>query len=205
MISRLSRVLSVVLPLVAAGLAAGCKSPAEIPPEMRRVAMDLSPTDGPLVVAVRSDGFEAGHEVPEENTGYGQNISPPLSWTGIPESAQSLVLLVEDTDVKDGPFVHWVMFNIPATSDGIRQGIGPEGLLSYPLGAHQGTNSAGTIGYFGPKPPVGEPAHHYHFQVFALNTTLKLPVGANRTDVVNAMNGHVVGKGQIIGTFRQRK
>jgi Raf kinase inhibitor-like YbhB/YbcL family protein len=201
MISRLPRVLSLMLPLVAA-LAAGCTGPSEVPPEMRRLALDLPPTDGPLNVIVRSDGFEPGQEIPEANTAYGQNLSPTLNWSNIPESAQSIVVLAEDSDVKDGPYVHWVIFNIPAASDGIRQGIGPQGLLSYPLGAHQGTNSAGTIGYTGPKPPVGDPTHHYHFEVFALNTMLKQPVGANRTDVVKAMAGHVVGKGQIMGSYR---
>jgi Raf kinase inhibitor-like YbhB/YbcL family protein len=114
--------------------------------------------------------------------------------------------LAEDPDVKTTPLpvVHWVVWNIPGTVNALREGL--EGLdrLEDAVGLRQGPNTAeGNVGYKGPRPPEGDPPHHYYFEVFALDQMLDLGAGANREDLVKAMHGHVLAKGELIGVFKR--
>ncbi|GAA4164297.1 hypothetical protein GCM10023069_18880 [Shinella granuli] len=96
-------------------------------------------------------------------------------------------------------------YDIPADTTKLREGLPGTPILQYPKGLKQGANSMGSIGYTGPKPPVGDPAHHYHFQVFALDVdTLGIDPGATREDVLKAMSSHVLSKGEIVGTFERK-
>ena len=152
---------------------------------------------------VRSPGFASGQPLPPRFSAYHDDASPPLSWASVP-NAKSYVLIMEDPDAADPkPFVHWVAYNIPATANGLPEGLPADPRLLKPAGMLQGKNSRGSVGYFGPKPPVGDPPHHYHFQLMALDALLDLKPGASRDEVLEAAKGHVIGGGETIGTYQQ--
>jgi Raf kinase inhibitor-like YbhB/YbcL family protein len=113
-------------------------------------------------------------------------------------------VMMEDPDVgHDPPFVHWTIYDLPPDVTELREGVPGQPRLLLPDGALQGRNDRGSIGYFGMRPPKGDPAHHYHVQVFALDTKLGLPHGASRTQLLDAMSGHVLGKGELVGTYKR--
>jgi Raf kinase inhibitor-like YbhB/YbcL family protein len=130
---------------------------------------------------------------------------PGVEWSGAPRDAKSFALVMDDPDASQPkPFVHWLVYDIPGDVAMLREGLPTEPVLQDPEGVKQGTNSVGATGYFGPKPPVEDPAHHYHFQVFALDvTTLGIAPGATREEIVAAMQGHVLAVGEIVGTFKR--
>jgi Raf kinase inhibitor-like YbhB/YbcL family protein len=145
-------------------------------------------------LSVSSPAFRAGGAIPKKYSADGGNVSPPLSWSAAP-GARSYAIVVEDPDAPaPTPFEHWVVWNIPGSVTQI-----PEGLKS---GAVQGRNGHGKMGYAGPRPPVGDPPHHYHFQVFALDRTLDVPPGADREKLLPAFRGHVLAKGDLVGTYQ---
>jgi Raf kinase inhibitor-like YbhB/YbcL family protein len=134
---------------------------------------------------------------------YGKGISPPLRWSSLPAGTQSVVLMMEDPNaVSPLPFVHWTLINLPpnlrALPEDIRKAFEP--LRGQP--ARQGSNSKSERGYFGPRPPAGDPPHPYHFQIFALDTKLDLPDGFNRHALLQAMSGHVLAEGELVGSFQ---
>ena len=134
---------------------------------------------------------------------YGDGVSPELWWERV-EGAKSYALILEDPDARSpSPFVHWVAYNIPADLSSLPEGLQEQERLTEPAGLLQGRTSKGNVGYFGPRPPVGDPPHHYHFQVFALDSELAVPPGAERDDVLKAMSGHVLGAGELVGTYQQ--
>lgn len=142
---------------------------------------------------LRSASFPANKSIPSKYSAYGANISPELSWTKPPFGTQSLVLLVEDPDAPGAqPFVHWLVYDIPASDPSVDEG-------HVPAGATVGKNDSGSSGYFGPKPPSG--THHYHFRLYALDKKLGLPAGATKEQVLKQMNGHALGQAEQIGTF----
>jgi Raf kinase inhibitor-like YbhB/YbcL family protein len=159
------------------------------PPPTEEVEMEITST-----------AFEDGGTMPPTHSCVGQNISPALSWSGVPEGTQSLALIVEDSDAVEGTFTHWVIFNIPADATGLEEAIPSSAQLAN--GAVQGRNGFGTIGYSGPCPPSGSP-HHYHFTLYALDTTLGLSGGASMTQVVNAMDGHILDQAELIGIYQR--
>jgi len=152
---------------------------------------------------VRSTSFTAGQPLPPRFSAYHDDASPTLSWSTVP-NAVSYALIMEDPDAAAiKPFVHWVAYNIPADVTVLPEGLPVEPRLMKPEGVLQGANSRGSIGYYGPKPPVGDPPHHYHFQILALDRVLDLKPGATRDEVLEAAKGHVIGGGALIGTYRQ--
>ena len=102
---------------------------------------------------------------------------------------------------EEPPFLHWSLYNVPAGVTMLEEGIPGSPKLAVPDGALQGPNDRGSLGYFGPRPPVGDPAHDYHVQVFALDTTLPLRFGAPRAEILDAMAGHVLAAGEVVGTY----
>jgi Raf kinase inhibitor-like YbhB/YbcL family protein len=154
-----------------------------------------------MEIVVKSPAFVEGDPIPPKYTGDGADVSPALTWSGIPHEAQSLVLLCEDPDAPRGTWTHWVLFNLPPSTRELAEGTPTEPTLAG--GAVQGTNDFGKIGYGGPAPPPGKP-HRYYFKLTALNTTLNLPAGAKRQDVLKAMEGHVLGEGWVMGTYRRK-
>lgn len=153
-------------------------------------------------LSIESSAFAEGESIPDIHAAEGENISPPLQWSEGPEKTKSYVVVMEDPDVgQDPPFVHWLLYNIPADVTQLNEAVPPSPQLAKPQGALQGQNDAGAIGYFGPKPPVGDPAHHYHFQVFALDTELEISFGVARAELIAAMGGHVLAAAEVTGTY----
>lgn len=172
-----------------------------VPPKPSEIAINLVEADA--TAPVQSD-FLDGEIIPLAHVAEGDNASPPLTWDAV-EGATSYVVIVDDPDAAEPkPFVHWVIYDIPAAATGLREGLSPDPVLQEPNGAVQGVNSKGQIGYFGPRPPLGDPAHHYHFQVFALDVlSLNLKPGATRMEVIDAMQGHVLAEGEIVGLYER--
>jgi len=135
---------------------------------------------------------------------YAGGVSPALRWESVPGAA-SYAILMEDPDSHPiKPFVHWVAWNIPDSVTSLPEGLQEQLRLVEPEGVLQGRNSSGTHGYFGPKPPVGDPAHHYHFQILALDSMLDIPPTSDRDAFLAAASGHVLARGELVGTYQQK-
>jgi hypothetical protein len=153
---------------------------------------------------IDSDAFENLSAIPSKYSADEQGISPPIRWSTIPEGAKSLALVVEDPDAPTpNPFVHWLLYNIPADIRGLPEDVRHEEIAAAARGAMQGKNSGLKIGWTGMAPPKGDSPHHYHFQLFALDRMLDLAPGAGRTALFDAMAGHVVARGDLIGTYQR--
>ncbi|URA09373.1 YbhB/YbcL family Raf kinase inhibitor-like protein [Thermospira aquatica] len=150
---------------------------------------------------IESPAFSHGGMIPSLYTCDGRDISPELVWDGVPENSQSLVLLCEDPDAPGGLFVHWVLFDIPPAVKGLPQNVSGNELAR--LGAKQGRTDFGGIGYGGPCPPSG--VHRYFFRLYALGVVLGLPEGATRSQVVRAMDGHILDKAEIMGNYHRQR
>jgi len=167
------------------------------------LAKDRPETKTEASLAVSSDTFASGAAIPQKHSEYADGVSPSLSWKSV-KGAASYAIVMEDPDAHPiKPFVHWVAWNIPAAVTELPEGLQEQLRLLEPEGVHQGRNSSGTHGYFGPKPPVGDPPHHYHFQVLALDSVLDIPPTSDRDAFLAAASGHVIGKGELIGTYEQ--
>jgi Raf kinase inhibitor-like YbhB/YbcL family protein len=151
-----------------------------------------------MTMQLSSPAFREGDRIPVNHTADGADRSPELRWGDIPPNAQSLALICEDPDAPRGTWTHWVLFNSPADKTMLAEGVPPEKEL--PDGARQGKNDFGKIGYGGPSPPKGKP-HRYFFKLYALDTKLNLPAGATRQQVLDAIKGHVLAEGQLMGLY----
>ena len=153
-------------------------------------------------VNVESPAFTDGGEIPHANADYGDGLSPALTWDNAPTGTRSFAIVLEDPDVRqNAPFVHWLLYNLPGDMREVPESIPPDSPLTEFGGALQGRTSNGTIGYFGPRPPTQDKPHHYHFQVFCLDSYLDIASGADREQLLNAMAGHVLAKGELIGLY----
>jgi len=151
-------------------------------------------------LTVTSSAFAAGAAIPDSYSCKSPNSeSPPLAWKGVPNDAKTLVLIVKDPDAPHGTFIHWVVYNLPATLIGLDVNVPPTAKLAN--GGLQGANGLGRIGYMGPCPPPGSAPHHYHFELTALDTALDLKPGATAAQVETAAHGHVMATGDLLGTF----
>ena len=150
------------------------------------------------VLVVQSDAFQAEGTIPQLYTCDGDDLSPPLAWSDPPAGTQSLALIFDDVDAPARTWVHWVLFNIPTSVRAL-----PEGMMADPsmdgLGT-SGSNSWGNLGYGGPCPPEGAP-HRYTFRLYALDVLLDLEAGASRAELDEAMEGHILGAGQLMGYY----
>lgn len=166
------------------------------------------PAAAPLTVT--SPTITAGQPIPKQHTADGENISPALSWTGAPATTRSFAVVCEDPDVllppaNPQPFVHWVIYNIPATAQGLPGSLPIDPAAAMPpaiAGATQGPSGFRRPIYRGPAPPPGKP-HHYHFIVYALDVA-GLPSGLTRAQLTDAMAGHIVGQGQLVATYERK-
>ncbi|HEX8550577.1 MAG TPA: YbhB/YbcL family Raf kinase inhibitor-like protein [Abditibacteriaceae bacterium] len=173
--------------------------------DARRITFNLPESqNAPARITVRAASFPNNGLMGFHHTAYGKNQSPTLRWSGVPANAKSLVLMMEDPDaVNPKPFVHWLVANISPRQTILRGNLGEGDTLPQIPGAMQGAAHTAKIGYFGPKPPADGKAHHYHFQIFALNKKLALPSGYNRQALLDAMRGHVIAKGQTVGQYKR--
>jgi Raf kinase inhibitor-like YbhB/YbcL family protein len=151
-----------------------------------------------MQMQMSSTAFKEGEAIPVVYTCDGKNISPPLSWTEVPQGSQSLTLIVDDPDAPAGTWVHWVVFNLPPAMSSLSEGASSSGRQEQ-FGI-AGTNSFQKSGYGGPCPPKGKP-HRYFFKLYALDTMLGLKSGASKADVEKAMQGHILAQGQLMGTY----
>jgi len=147
-----------------------------------------------------SPAFNPGAPIPTDFSCTAGDHSPALSWSGAPAGTKSFALIVEDPDAPMGTFVHWVVFNIPGAASGMPSDAPKTPEL--PGGAGQGRNGMGAVGYKGPCPPPGK-THHYHFELFALDTTLDMPSAAEAASLRAAMQNHVKGSAELVGTFKR--
>jgi Raf kinase inhibitor-like YbhB/YbcL family protein len=146
-----------------------------------------------------SPAFPAGGAIPAEYTCDGADISPPLSWSGAPPGTKSFVLVVEDPDAPSGVFRHWAAFDIPGGWHGLDKGYGRSRPAS---GFHEARNDFGRGGYGGPCPPNG--AHHYHFELFAVNRpTLALDPSPTVEGVLRAAEPYAIARTELVGTYRR--
>lgn len=147
-----------------------------------------------------SPSFAANEPIPAEFTADGPDRSPPFRWGALPEGTRSLALICEDPDAPGPlPFVHWLIADLEPERTGHEL---DEGGGSFP-GAVEGTNGFGRVGYGGPEPPRGSGTHHYHFRLHALDTRLRLTEGFTKDELLKAMGGHVLGAGELVGTYRR--
>jgi Raf kinase inhibitor-like YbhB/YbcL family protein len=142
-----------------------------------------------------SGAFEAGAQIPSRHTCEGEDVSPPLGWSGVPDEATSLALTVDDPDAPSGTFVHWLGWGIDPRTGGLGEGEAP------PV---EGSNGFGTTGYRGPCPPPGHGPHRYFFRLHALDRQPSLASGASRAEVDAELEGHVLATAELIGTYERR-
>jgi Raf kinase inhibitor-like YbhB/YbcL family protein len=147
-----------------------------------------------------SSAFQDGTTVPAKYTCSGQDVSPPLAWSGAPAGTKSFALLMDDPDAPGGTWVHWVLFDLPADAQSLPENLPKTNELA--SGARHGVNGEPKIGYEGPCPPPG-PVHHYHFKLYALDGKLDLKAGATKADVEKAMKGHILGEAHLVGLFQR--
>ena len=141
---------------------------------------------------IQSPAFTHNGYIPAKYTCDGTGVNPPLTLGDIPEKARTLALIIEDPDAPHGTFDHWLIWNIAPTKT-IDENSAP---------GDEGLNSTQKNGYTGPCPPQG--AHHYHFRLFALDTILDLPGGVDKHTLLKAMDGHVIGTGELIGLYKRQ-
>ena len=156
-------------------------------------------------ISLSSTAFAHQGAIPKRYTCQGDDISPPLRWRGVPSRAKSLVLIVDDPDAPDPrapkmTWVHWVLYNLTADSEGLPAGVKSKDL---PAGTQQGLNSWGRTGYGGPCPPIGE--HRYFFKLYALDAKLDGLTNPAKDAVVKAMQGHIIENIQLMGTYQKTR
>lgn len=152
------------------------------------------------VIKPESPAFQQGEMIPGKYTCDGENISPALAWDPLPAAAKSLCLICDDPDAPSGTWVHWVVYNIPATVKSLPEGMPAKEKL--PEGACQGISDFGSFGYGGPCPPGG--THRYFFKLYALDTVLALSGKVTKKQLEAAMQGHVVGQGELMGKYSRK-
>jgi hypothetical protein len=150
---------------------------------------------------VSSNAFADSAFIPAKYTCDAENISPAISWSKGPDSTKTYALICDDPDAPSKVWVHWVLFNIPATVTSISENQPTEKIIL--TSAINGNNDFGTLGYSGPCPPKG--IHHYCFKVYALDCSLSLGAGATKEEVVSAMKNHILAEGQLTGKYQRSK
>lgn len=160
-----------------------------------------------MTIELASDAFTHQSEIPRKYTGDGQDVSPPLRWRNVPPDVKEFALICDDPDAPSTePWVHWALYKISAEIDELPEGLPAEAKLKHPHGALQGHNSwpsGRTVGYRGPAPPRGHGTHHYHFRIYALDAPLKLPPKSDKAALFEAMKGHILDEGELIGTYER--
>jgi hypothetical protein len=152
-----------------------------------------------MALQLTSEAFSDGTMIPKRFTCDGEDVSPPLSWSALPAETGSLALICDDPDAPVGTWDHWVLFNIPATATGLPEDVPAKAIRED--GSVHGNNSWGRLGYGGPCPPGG--THRYFFKLYALDIALNLTSGATKSQLVSAMEGHILDQGQLMGKYRR--
>lgn len=152
-------------------------------------------------IVVMSSSVGPDGRLDDRHSAYHDNISPPLTWTDV-EDAQAYALIVEDPDApRDKPFIHWMAWDIPAEAGGLPEGVPLAQRIGSPHPIVQGRNDNGEYGWFGPRPPAGHGVHRYYFQVFAVDKVLGLSPDTPLEELLNALKGNTVAKGEMMATY----
>lgn len=160
------------------------------------VGVKLELKNEKLFMNLTSSVFKNNEKIPAKYTCDGENINPPLVFSGVPENTKSLVLIVDDPDAPMGTWVHWIMWNIDPKAEKIKEN-------STPHGAVEGMTSFNKTGYGGPCPPSG--AHHYHFKIYAIDTMLALPASADKLELEKEINGRILDQAELVGVYLRNK
>ncbi len=168
-------------------------------------AMASDPKEADMALMLTSSAFANGGEIPRIHTCDSSDVSPSLTWSGVPQGTRSLALIVDDPDAPDPAapkmtWVHWVLYNIPASATGLPQGVTPSNL---PAGTKQGLNDWKRTGYGGPCPPIGR--HRYFHKLYALDSVLSDLDTPTKAQLEAAMKGHVVAHTELVGTYQHSK
>ena len=154
-----------------------------------------------MEIKIKSTAFNEGSSIPSKFSCENENVSPQLHWNEVSKNIKSYAIILDDPDAPGGNFVHWVIFNIPGTMNELHENVTPS--RNIPDEVMIGTNSFGRIGYGGPCPPPGK-AHRYYFRIFALDTILHhVESGATKQLLIKAMEGHIIAKGELMGTYKR--
>jgi len=169
-------------------------------PEFKKIATETPiiteiPLTTEINMKIESPAFENNQPIPSKYTCDGEDVNPPLKISDVPEDAKSLVLIVDDPDAPLGTFTHWIVWNIDPKTSFIEEN-------SIPDGAIVGVNDFGKNSYGGPCPPSG--THHYHFKLYALDTTLNLDKNSKKKDLEKAIENHILEKAEIIGIYKRK-
>ena len=151
-----------------------------------------------MSLSISSSAFNEGDRIPDKYTCEGEDISPQLSWSDTPEGTKSFTLICDDPDAPMGTWDHWLIYNIPADSEGLSEAVPTDESLTD--GSKQGLNSWEKKSYGGPCPPPGDP-HRYFFKLYALDTMLTLTGDADKSTLENAMQEHILAEAKLMGTF----
>ena len=165
---------------------------------------NLIHSEGPMTLTLKSDVFNHGGAIPSKYTCEGKDVSPPLAWEGVPKTARSLVLIVDDPDAPDPKapkmtWVHWVLYNIPPDVSSLPEGVKSANL---PRGTGEGLNDWKRTGYGGPCPPIGR--HRYFHKLYALDTKLEGMSTPTKAKVEAAMKGHIIAQTELVGTYQKK-
>jgi len=185
---RLIVYTSIITVFLVALLLSGCSAPSPPPGNISGHSLVLT-----------SDAFPANGSIPIRYTCDGQEESPPLTWDGIPAGTRSFALIMEDPDAPAGTFTHWILYNIPGEQRELQPGIAP--VQELPGGKMQGINSNRKTGYTGPCPSPRRSTHRYVVTIWALDAQLDLSGPVDSGTLRKAMEGHVLGTGQLTGTY----
>jgi Raf kinase inhibitor-like YbhB/YbcL family protein len=154
--------------------------------------------DNAMSLTISSPSFANGGDIAKKFTCDGADVSPQFAWNGPPAGTQTFALLADDPDAPVGNWNHWTLWDLPASSRGLPEGVSKEARL--PDGSQQGMNDFHKTGYNGPCPPPGKP-HRYYFKLFALDAKLDLKSGAGKRELEAAMKGHVLAQGEWMGRY----
>jgi Raf kinase inhibitor-like YbhB/YbcL family protein len=159
------------------------------------------PTGGEAMkIILTSPAFVEGGMIPKKYAGAAENVSPPLAWSEAPGPAKSLALIVDDPDAPSGDWVHWVVYNMPATMKEMPEDIGPDERIAG-IGI-QGKNDSGKIGWDGPYPPSG--THRYFFRLYALDKVLDDMPGRTKKQLLAQIEGHILAQGELMGRYKRQ-
>jgi Raf kinase inhibitor-like YbhB/YbcL family protein len=152
-----------------------------------------------MAFQISTSAFRNSSPIPKKFTCDGPDVSPPLSWTDPPPKTKSFALVTDDPDAPSGLWVHWVLYDLPADTRKLPEGVARDPRL--PNGALQGRNDFGKTGYNGPCPPRGS-AHRYFFKLYALDSPTGLKAGATKAELERVMSGHILAQAQLVGVFQ---
>ncbi len=153
-----------------------------------------------VIITVTSTAFKDGEMIPSRYTCDGANISPQIAWTNIPHDTKSIAIISDDPDAPVGTWVHWIVYDIPPDVTELQENCPPDKILKN--GAKQGITDFKRIGYGGPCPPSG--THRYFFKAYALDILLNAQPGLTKANLLKAMDGHIIAKGQLIGKYERK-